>query len=65
MLDAIMSFDQFIYNKWSIPNIVVEIPVMCNESGNKKFPFSYLEHVILLTLALAQLRGRCFNKKLR
>ena len=29
--------------------------VMCDESGHTKFPFSYLEHVTLLTLAQARL----------
>ena len=33
---------------------VIDI-VMCNESGHTKFPFSYLDHVMLLTLAQARL----------
>ena len=29
---------------------------MCDKSGHAKFPFSYLEHLMLLTLAQAWLR---------
>ena len=31
------------------------LSVVCDESGQTKFPFSYLKHATLLTLAQAQL----------